>query len=132
MILSVFSNQLTHGFYCAYALESAARHYALTFDLIEHYKAQLTMRYLAIRYEDIVDHQRESLERMLSFIGEPFEEQCMRFEENKRYARTASYAQVTEKLYDRSRYGYLKYRKQLEPVVPILKPMIEKLGYPLE
>src|SRR5262245_34943245 len=29
VIVSVFSNILTHGFFCAYALESAARHFAL-------------------------------------------------------------------------------------------------------
>ena len=32
------------------------------------------------------------------------------FHENRRYARTASYAQVTEKLYDRSRFRYRHYR----------------------
>ncbi len=41
---------------------------------------------------------------MLDFIGVPFDERCLSFHENRRYARTASYAQVTEKLYDRSRY----------------------------
>ena len=40
VVLSVFSNQLTHGFYCAYELESAARHYALIADLIAHYRAR--------------------------------------------------------------------------------------------
>ena len=40
---------------------------------------------------------------MLDFIGEHFDERCLTFHENRRYARTASYAQVTEPLYDRSR-----------------------------
>ena len=37
---------------------------------------------------------------MLDFIGEAFDERCLEFHENRRYARTASYAQVTEPLYD--------------------------------
>jgi hypothetical protein len=45
------------------------------------------------------------------------------------YARTASYTEVTEKLYDRSRYRYRHYLKHLEPVTPILAPAIEQLGY---
>jgi hypothetical protein len=51
---------------------------------------------------------------------------------NRRYARTASYAQVAEKLYDRSRYRYKAYRAELEPVIPILEPTIERLGYRIE
>lgn len=49
--------------------------------------------------------------------------------QNQRYARTASYAQVTERLYDRSRYRYRSYLKQLAPVVETLRPVIERLGY---
>ena len=132
VVLSTFSNHLTHGFYCSYALETAARHYALTMELVEHYRAQMTLHYLPIRYEDIVDDQETSVRRMLDFIGEPFDKSCLAFHENRRYARTASYAQVTEQLYDRSRYRYRHYLKQLEPAIAILEPVINRLGYPLD
>jgi Tfp pilus assembly protein PilF len=132
VVLSTFSNHLTHGFYCSYALETAARHYALTFELVENYRAQMTLHYLPIRYEDIVDDQEEAVHRMLDFIGEPFDKSCLAFHENRRYARTASYAQVTEQLYDRSRYRYRHYLKQLEPATAILEPVIKRLGYPLD
>jgi hypothetical protein len=65
-------------------------------------------------------------------VGEPFEEACLRFEDNRRHARTASYAQVTEKLYDRSRYRYRPYLQHLAPVLPVLAPVIERLGYAIE
>ncbi len=129
VVLSVFSNLLTHGYYCAYALESAARHYVLVMDLVEHYRAELSLRYLPVRYEDIVDDQEASIRRVLAFIGEDFDPHCLAFHENRRYARTASYAQVSEKLYDRSRYRYRNYLARLEPVIPILLPTIERLGY---
>ncbi|MGE9115771.1 hypothetical protein, partial [Escherichia coli] len=64
--------------------------------------------------------------------GEPFDAQTLAFQENARHARTASYAQVTERLYTRSRYRYRNYRKQLEPVVPILDAAIKRLGYSLD
>ena len=69
---------------------------------------------------------------MLAFIGEPFDGRCLRFDENRRYARTASYAQVAEPLYDRSRYRYRHYLAQLQPVMPTLGPVIERLGYTVE
>ena len=129
IMLSVFSNNLTHGYYCAFALETAALHYRRVFELVEHYRAALTLHYLPVRYEDIVDDQERSVRRMLEFIGEPFDPACISFHENRRYARTASYAQVTEPLYDRSRYRYRHYLKHMQPAVEILQPVIERLGY---
>ena len=129
VVLSVFSNLLTHGYFCAYALESVAQHYALTMDLVEHYRREMNLRYLPVRYEDMVDDQEASIRRILTFIGESFDPRCLDFHENRRYARTASYAQVTEKLYDRSRFRYRHYLSQLQPVLPILAQVIERLGY---
>jgi tetratricopeptide (TPR) repeat protein len=129
VVLSVFSNNLTHGFYCAYALDSAAQHYRLTLELVEHYRAEMTLRYFPIRYEDIVDDQEASVRRLLDFIGEPFDPRCLSFHENRRYARTASYAQVAEPLYDTSRYRWRYYRDHLAPAAEILRPVIERLGY---
>ncbi len=129
VVTSVFSNLLTHGFYCAYSLEGVATHYARVTDLVESYKREMSLRYLAVRYEDMVDQQEASVRRILAFLGEEFDPRCLAFHENTRYARTASYAQVTERLYDRSRYRYRHYLAQLQPVLPILGPTIERLGY---
>jgi tetratricopeptide (TPR) repeat protein len=129
IMLSVFSNNLTHGYYCAFALETAALHYRRVFKLVEHYRTVLALHYLPVRYEDIVDDQERSVRRMLAFIGETFDPACISFHENRRYARTASYAQVTEPLYDRSRYRYRHYLKHMQPAVEILQPVIERLGY---
>jgi tetratricopeptide (TPR) repeat protein len=129
VVLSVYSHHLTHGYFCAYALETIARHYVLVMDLVHHYRAQLAMRYLPVRYEDMVDDVEGNLRRILDFIGEPFDERCVNFQENRRVPHTPSYAQVTEKVYDRSRFRYRHYLKHLEPVIPILKPVMDRLGY---
>jgi len=132
VVLSVYSNHLTHGFYCANGLETIARHYVLIADLVEHYRREMVLKYLAIRYEDIVDDQEANIRRMLAFVGTGFDKRCLKFHENKRYARTASYAQVTEKLYDSSRFRYRHYLKHLAPVIPILEPVIMRLGYTID
>jgi hypothetical protein len=85
-----------------------------------------------VRYEDIVTDQEAQVRRMLDFIGAPFDAKCLSFHENRRFARTASYAQVTEKLYDRSKERWRHYREQLAPVLPILQPSIERLGYSVD
>jgi hypothetical protein len=132
VVVSVFSNHLTHGFYCAFDLESIARHYVLVMELVAAIRGEMTLRYLPARYEDMVADQEGSVRRVLDFIGEDFDPACLRFEENRRYARTASYAQVTETLYDRSRFRYRHYLRELEPVMPILAPLIARLGYTID
>ena len=131
VVLSVYSHHLTHGYFCAYALETIAQHYALVMDLVHHYRSQMALRYLPVRYEDMVEDMSGSVRRMLDFVGESFDERCVNFQDNRRLPQTPSYAQVTQKLYDRSRFRYRHYGKHLEPVIPILKPAMDRLGYTL-
>jgi len=132
VVLSVFSHHLTHGYFCAYALETIARHYVLVMDLVQHYRAELALRYLPVRYEDMVADMAGSVRRMLEFIGETFDERCVNFQDNPRLPHTPSYAQVSERLYERSRFRYRRYIRHLEPVIPIVRPVIDRLGYTLE
>ena len=130
VMVSAISNHFTHGYFCASALETAATHYVRVMELTEHYRSEMALRYLPIRYETMVANQAETVRAILDFIGIPFDENCLSFHENRRYARTASYAQVTEPLYDRSLYRHRHYRQHLEPIIPILQPLIDRLGYP--
>jgi hypothetical protein len=132
VMISAMSNHFTHGLYCASSLETAAAHYVRVMDLLAHYRNEMALRYLPVRYEAMVSNQAETVRSVLDFIGVPFNERCLSFHENRRYARTASYAQVTEPLYDRSLYRYRNYRRHLEPVIPILRPVIERLGYTID
>ena len=129
VVLSCFFNDLTHGNNMSYGLESAAHHYVAIRGLLDHYLEVLDLRYLPVRYEDIVDDPETWVRRTLDFVGLEYDPQCMAFHENRRYARTASYAQVTEKLYTRSRYRYRHYLKQIEPILPVMEPVIRRLGY---
>jgi Flp pilus assembly protein TadD len=132
IMVSACSNHFTHGFFCAYDLETAALHYARVMDLVRHYHTEMKLNYFPIRYEQLVADQESNVRAILAFIGEDFDPSCLNFHENRRYARTASYAQVTEPLYGRSVYRYRNYLSQLRPVLPILRPIIESLGYPVE
>jgi hypothetical protein len=132
VLLSVYSNHLTHGFFCAAQMETIAQHYVLIAELILHYKQNLSMRYLPVRYEDLVTDQERNVRAILDFIGVGYDAKCLSFEQNTRYARTASYAQVTEKLYERSRFRYRPYLTHLAPVLEILGPVIDRLGYSVD
>ena len=129
VMVSVFSNHMTHGFFCAYDLATAAAHYALIDRLVQHYRDQMAMRAIEIRYEDMVGDQENTVRHALDFVGVAFEAGCLSFHENRRYARTASYAQVSEQLYDRSIGRWRNYLPYLEPVLDVLAPVMARHGY---
>jgi hypothetical protein len=132
VMVSALSNHFTHGFFCATALETAATHYVRIMDLVTHYRTEMALRYLPVRYDAMVANQAETVRAILDFVGVAFDQRCLNFHENRRYARTASYAQVTERLYERSLNRYRHYLRHLEPAIPILRPVIERLGYTLD
>jgi hypothetical protein len=113
-------------------LETIARHYVLIMDLVEHYRAEMTLRYLPVRYEDMVQDMAGNMRRMLNFIGESFDQRCVEFHLNRRLPRTPSYAQVCEPLHDRSVARYRHYLKYLDPVIPIVAPTMKRLGYSVD
>jgi len=132
VVCSSYFTDFTHGFNCSYGLDTIAEHYVLVRGLMDHYLENMDINYLAIRYEDIVADVDGSVRKLLDFVGEDWDEHCLNFHENLRYARTASYAQVTEKLYTRSVNRYQNYRQHLDEVIPMLEPAILKLGYQVD
>jgi len=129
VVLSSYFNDVRHGRGFSTRLETTAAHYAHTMDMVELYNQRLKMRYLAVRYEDIVADLEVKAKEITKFIGLPWDERCLNFHENERHVRTASASQVKEKLYTRSLERYKPFLKHLEPVIPILEPYIEKFGY---
>ncbi|MCW8841199.1 MAG: sulfotransferase [Gammaproteobacteria bacterium] len=129
VVLSSFFNDVRHGRNFATRLETTAAHYAHTMDMVETYCERLDMRYLRIRYEDVVNDLEGNARQIIDFIGLPWDERCLDFHENKRHVRTASANQVKEKLYTRSLERYKPFLKQLEPIIPTLEPYISRLGY---
>lgn len=131
-VLSSFFTQMNHGYGMACSLETIAEHFVLVADLIDHYREQLDLNYLPVKYEAIVRDQEDRTRELLAFTGLSWNARCLAFDEHTSGVRTASYAQVTEKLYSRSVERYRNYRKQLEPILPILQPVIERMGYAVE
>lgn len=83
-------------------------------------------------YEDLVRDPESSLRPALDFLGLDWDERVL---DHRRTARergaitTPSYDQVTEPLTSRPVGRWKQYRKQLEPVLPVLLPWAERLGY---
>lgn len=134
VVVSMLSNNMTHGFNCGYAVADIVHHLVAVSDLDAHYVREVRSAGVwpdefVLRYEDFVADQRGETEKLLRFLGLTFEDACLAFHENPRYAPTPSYAQVTQKLNDKSIGRHRKYAAQLAPFLGKLEPLLRARGY---
>lgn len=132
-VLASYFIDARHGRFCTYDLESAANHYAALMDMVRHYREVMPdIKYMMVRYEDLVaDHARQT-KAVLDFLGEEWDDNCVEYYKTKRQPRTPSYAEVKEKIYTDSTYRYRNYLPHLEKIVPILEPYIKQFGYTVD
>lgn len=126
--VSMMAHHFTHGFNCGYRIEDVVTHLSAVHGLLEQYRRS-GMEVFTMRYEDLVSDQEATTRRLLEHAGLAFEAACLRFDETRRYAPTPSYAEVTDKLNDRSVGRHRHYARHLDRYVPQLRPMIEAMKY---
>jgi tetratricopeptide (TPR) repeat protein len=131
-VLASFFIDARHGDNYACSLESAAKHYALTSEVVDHYEENLDMNYERFKYEDGVTNVEKQAKKMIDFLDLEWEDGCAEYYKNDRHARTPSYAQVKQKPYKTSMYRYLNYMDHLKDIIPTLEPVIKKLGYKID
>jgi tetratricopeptide (TPR) repeat protein len=113
-------------------LETAAEFYDLTFRSWENARSLLPLNVHQIVYEELVDDPPAILRPLVEWLGLEWHDDMLhhtRTAAERGVISTASYAQVTEPIYKRSVGRWQNYRKQLEPILPILQPWAEKFGY---
>lgn len=113
-------------------LDTAAEFYDLTFKNWERACELLPIEVHTVVYEDLVDNPEGELKRLTEALGLDWKKEMLdhrRTAATRGVITTASYAQVKEPIYRRSIGRWEKYRKHLEPVLPVLAPWAEKFGY---
>lgn len=111
-------------------LEGAARHYDALMRLTDAALAKLPLHVLEVHYHHMVQDFDTTTRAICGFAGLPWNEDLRRFDRTarKRGVSTASARQVRRGLFDGTRQ-WEPYAEHLEPVMPILQPWIDKLGY---
>lgn len=117
-------------------IENAARAYDRAMTFWMKCREIFPLNVHTVRYEDMVDDLEGEMRPLLDFLGLPWDSQVLEHQKTARdrgYIRTPSYAQVTEGIYSRASGRWERYRKHMEPVLPVLAPWAERFGYePIE
>ena len=113
-------------------LSSAAKLYDRVMSLWALYRETLPLAEHTVRYESLVTDFEGTVTELLAFLGLEWEEgvrSYMNTEINRGRIGTPSYNQVTEELYTAASGRWQRYQTQLEPVLPVLLPWAERMGY---
>ncbi|HET6553480.1 MAG TPA: sulfotransferase [Dyella sp.] len=114
------------------SLKRLAEGYVQAFEQWYQHMEVFAPRVLEWRYESVVNRFDEHVTRLGQFLGVDDATPMTRFAEHataKGFISTPSYAQVTQGIHGRSVNRWHAYREHFEPVLPILRPMLERLGY---
>lgn len=113
------------------SLENTVNFYEKTMGLFMALKSRLSLSLLEVRYEDIVADLQAETEKMLSFLGEQWDEGINEYYRRKRDKQiiTPSYQQVNQPIYGSSIGRWKRYQKYLEPFLGRLQVYVRILGY---
>ncbi|MBA3666285.1 MAG: sulfotransferase [Sphingomonas sp.] len=114
------------------SLETSAEFYDLTFSMWEKSLSLFPVEANTVVYEKMVEDPKAAILPVVERLGLKWAPEMLDHQitaERRGLITTASYAQVTEPLYKSAVGRWERYRSQLEPILPVLRPWIEKFGY---
>ena len=114
------------------SLQRLAEGYVQAFEQWQHHVEVFAPQLLEWRYESVVSHFEDNLAALGAFLDIEDATPMARFSAHargKRFISTPSYAQVTHGVSNRAVGRWHAYREQFEPVLPILRPLMQRLGY---
>lgn len=86
--------------------------------LMAHWRAQLPLKMLELRYEDTVADLEGQARRIVGFLGAPWDARCLSFHESSRAVQTPSRWQVRQPIYTRSVERWRSYAAHLPDLEP--------------
>lgn len=114
------------------SLQRLAEGYVQAFEHWFQHAEIFAPRVLEWRYESVVSRFDDHVARLGEFLDVADATPMARFAEHARakgFISTPSYAQVTEGIHRKAVNRWHAYREHFEPVLPILRPMLDRLGY---
>lgn len=96
---------------------------------MEHWALVVPGRMIEVVYEDTVANVEMQSRRLLGFLGLPFDEAVLEFHKTRRIVKTPSASQVREPLYKESVAAWMRYERQLAPLINALAPDLRPGSY---
>ena len=119
--LSMYSHPFSSGHDYTYDLEALAIYYNCYRKLMKHWEDVLPKTIYDISYDKLVENSETEIKDLLEFCNLPFEDNCLKFYENKREVLTPSSSQVRKEIYKSSSGRSINYEIYLENFKKLIK-----------
>ncbi len=105
----------------SYNLKELGNYYLAYRRLMDHWNTVMPGVIYTVHYENLVRDVESESKKLLEFCDLPWDENCLKFYENKQASTTASAVQVREPVYARSVSRWKNYQSQLQPLIEVLE-----------
>jgi len=89
--------------------------------LMQHWRAVLSIPILDMQYEDLVNRPQENIGTLLEFCGLNWDERCLAFHTSDRIVQSASEEQVKQPIYTTSATRWKNYAPYIQPLISFLE-----------
>ena len=89
--------------------------------LMAHWRETISLPMMEVSYEAMVEDQQGMTEKLLTFCGLEWDDNCLQFHKSGRAVSTASYDQVRQPIYRSSVQRWKHYEKHLGPLKAALQ-----------
>ena len=136
VVLSCFRRRfgMNPSMYQLLTLEGAAAFYDAVMGLSERYREILPLAQHIVRYESLVEDFEGTVRSACDFLGLEWDTGMADFaaRARSRGISTPSAAQVARGLNREGQGAWRRYEGQMNPILPLLAPWVERFGYPSE
>jgi tetratricopeptide (TPR) repeat protein len=109
----------------SYDLQELAGYYRNYVEMMQHIDDVLPGRIHRVFYEQLVANSEQEVRALLDYIGLPFDEACLRFQDNQRSVKTSSSEQVRRPISGDSIDQWRPYEAWLEPLKQGLGALVD-------
>ena len=125
--LSLYRIFFPDGMPWSYDLTNLGKTYRACYDHMRYWQSNLPQNsMITVNYEVMVNDFENQTKNIISHIGLPWEEACLKFYETDRQVKTASLNQVRKPIYGTSVGRWKKYEAFLKPLIIELGPVIKE------
>ncbi len=122
---SAWKQHFARGQTFSYDLVDVGRYYRDYVALMAAFDAAAPGAVHRVIYERVVADTRGEVERLLAYLGLPFEEECLAFWQNKRAVRTASSEQVRTPIFTDAVDHWRHFERFLTPLIDTLGTTVD-------
>ena len=118
---AIYKTLFADAYPFSYQLEELARYYAAYDRLMTHWHKVMPAVIYDIHYEEVVADLEGQSRALLQYCDLEWENQCLRFYENRDATTTASATQVRQPVYSSSVGKWRHFATELQPLITVLR-----------